>query len=214
MLHTKTMKAIPAILALFFIASVSYSQEQKVPTYKVPGDSTVYTLRPDTREMYATALVPVADTTAPKPKASEPISYFHLELVVKAIDSGKVTSSRTYTMDANTDRSYHASYRSDTSEGFSQTNRNRTDIDCSDVHLVGTDSISLMVSAMINTSLSKPASTDSDPTELVNATYNGSFYTLATLGKPTTIFSADVQAPNRKIQMEVTATPIRLSTKP
>jgi len=135
------------------------------------------------------------------------ISYFHLEFVVKIVDSGKVTSSRTYAMDANTDPRFHASYRSDTSEGASpHSSRNRTDIDCNDVHLVGTDSISFSVSAMI-TSNSEPG----PPAEPISATYNGSFYTLAAFGKPTIVFLADAQAPNRKIQMEVTATPIHLN---
>jgi hypothetical protein len=210
MLRAQTTKATLTILALFLAASTIYSQQSpRPPTYKVPGDPTIYSLAPSTRVLDATELTPVAGASSPNPKAPEPISYFHLEFVVNTLDSGKVTSSHTYTMDANTDRNYHASYRSDTSEGASSRSRNRTDIDCGDVHLVGTDSISLSVTAMINTD-SNPA----PPGEMSSSTYNGSFYTLAVLGKTTIVFSADAQAPNRKIQMEVTATPIHLNLPP
>ena len=123
--------------------------------------------------------------------------------------SGKVTSSHTYSMDGNTDRGYHASYRSDTSEASSSRTRNRTDIDCSDVRLVGKDSVSLSVSATIMADMNPMAPTT--PSEPASATYNGSFYTLAAFGKPAIVFSADAQAPNRKIQMEVTATPIHVN---
>jgi hypothetical protein len=211
MLRTKITKATLTILALFFTASASYSQDQKIPTYRVPGDDTVYTLPHSSRDIDATTLVPLANAAMAKPKAPDPISYFHLEFVIKAIDSGKVTSSRTYTMDANTTNYYHNSYRSDTSEGSSPilTNRNRTDIDCSSAQLVGTDSLALKVDASITSDL-RPA----PPADPMSANYTGSFYTLIPFGKPTVVFSADTQTPNRKIQMEVTATPIRTTTKP
>jgi hypothetical protein len=209
MWYTKTMQATLAILTLFFIASAGYSQQtpSRPGTYRIPGDPTTYTLRPD--QTHETDLVPVPGTGSANPQVPAPISYFHLEFVVKTIDSGKVTSSRAYNMDGNTDRNYHASYRSDTSEGSSSRTRNRTDIDCSDIRLVGNDSVSLDVSATINMDLNPMNPTA--PSDPLSATYNGSFYTLAGFGKPTIIFSADAQAPNRKIQMEVTATPIHLN---
>jgi hypothetical protein len=204
MLRATTTKAMLTVLGVFFITSTCYSQEDhQAPTYRLPGESTVYTAAPTIG--VSTALIPVGGTSVPKLKAPDPISYFHLEFVVKTIDSGKVTGTRTYTMDANTDRNYHAQYRSDTSEA--PHTRNRTDIDCSDVRLVGTDSVSLNVGAMISSDLNPPPSA-----EPINANYNGSFYTLAVFGKPTVVFSADAQAPDRRIQIEVTVTPIRLNS--
>jgi hypothetical protein len=167
-------------------------------------------------------------TKAPTPD----ISYFHLEFIVKTIDSGKVISSRTYNMDANTDRNFTASYRSGSSNGgvisvtyydgaYGVTDNqpstpeqkvrslDQTNIDCSKFHLVGSDSVSMQLSALISTASNPDLHLTS-----VATSYSGIFTPLVPIGKPTIVFSGDGPAPNRKIQMEVTATRINIPTPP
>ncbi len=213
MLRAKTTKATLTILVLFFIASAAFSQ-QKPPqpgTYKIPGDPTTYIIAPDPYQ--STDLVPAPDSSPAKPVAPKPpIRYFHLEFVVKTLDSGKVTGSHTYTMDANTDPEHQAMFNSQTTfrseiQGHptmtdSSHVHDQTQIDCNHLSLVGTDSVSLWVTALID---SYGAS--------VETTYRGTFNPTVTLGKPTIVFSADGPTPNSKIQMEVTATPIHIDTQ-
>jgi hypothetical protein len=176
MLRAKVMKVAFPLLAVLFFASAGFSQDQPVSHSSV-------------------------DLT-PKPRSAEPISYYHLEFTVKILDSGKLVSSRTFTMDANTDTNYRGSYRSDVGGKAPDNKRDQTNLDCNQVHVVGANSVSMQLTVFANSPLDPNTSYTSD---------SGTFYPLIVLGKPNLVFSADEPTPNRKIQLEVTATPIHIN---
>ena len=151
---------------------------------------------------------PVAEQA--KPKAVESISYFHLVFVVTITDNGKVTSNRTYAMDANTTSNFRASYRSDTTERAPEKSnfRDVLNIDCSQLHPVGSNAISMVVNTVFDSGFQgtvSPTTTTNDSNDM------GELFSVVVLGKPTLVFSSDGPVPNRRVEMTVTATPIRIN---
>jgi hypothetical protein len=210
MLRTITARATLLILAILILPSTGRAQEDtRPPSYRIPGDSTLYAPRQDAHKP-PVDLVPVPGTGAAK--APEPISYFHLEFVIKTMDNGKVISSRTYTMDANTDNNHlGSSVRSDTTELADPTHpRTQTNLDCNTLRLVGTNAVSMQINTAIMSNSNSPGSGPS-PLLAPDTSYSGAFNPLVPFGKPTIVFSAEGPTPSRRIQMEVTATPIHIN---
>jgi hypothetical protein len=74
--------------------------------------------------------------------------------------------------------------------------------------MVGPNAISMEVNAMITSNATGPGGPS--PTIAPDTSYSGAFHPLVVLGRPTLVFSAEGPTPSRKIQMEVTATPIHI----
>ncbi len=145
-----------------------------------------------------------------KPAAQEP-KYFHLDFVVKELDSGKVTNSRAYAMTVATTENW-SNMRTGNKVPILGTGTTSSytyidvgvNIDCRNAKEIG-DQLSLNVNAEISTFAAEPSS-GSPP--LIRQT-KWSSVVIVPLRKPTTIFSSDDPSSKRQTQLELTAAPIR-----
>jgi hypothetical protein len=145
-------------------------------------------------------------------KSAEQPKYFHLDFVVKELESGKVTNSRAYAMTIATDN-FRSSIRTGNkvpiSTGTGPTSSFTyidvgVNIDCGSAKMIG-DELALSVNAEVSTFASEPPS---GSPALIRQTKWGSS-AIVPLRKPTIIFSADDPSSKRQTQLELTATPTR-----
>lgn len=150
-----------------------------------------------------------AQTEPAKPQPPEK-KYFHLDVVVKELEGGKVINSRAYAMTVATDE--RTSVRTGgripiTRRTSANTIENTfqdigTNIDCLNVREIQNQLV-LVVMAEVTTIFNEP---DAGPV-VRNLRWNSPV--MIPLRKPTTVFSSDDATSKRQMQLEITASPIK-----
>ena len=148
------------------------------------------------------------EAAAPKADAH----YYHLEFLLKELDdSGKVINSRTYDTNLATDGKF-SSVRAGTKIPVRTNDKDEiqyldlgVNIDCGSAHETP-QGLGLHISAEIS-SIASPTSGEI-PSPVVRQNRWQSMV-LVPIGKPTVVFSSDNLENKGKMQVEVTATPIR-----
>ena len=152
---------------------------------------------------------PEAQAPAPKTDAH----YYHLEFVLKELDdAGRVVNSRTYHTSLSTD-GRNSSVRAGTKIPIRVNDKDNiqyldvgVNIDCNNARETA-QGLSLQITVEIS-SLAHPSGRDEASTPVVRQNKWQSMTQLPT-GKPTVIFSSDNLENKGRMQVEVTATPIR-----
>jgi hypothetical protein len=158
--------------------------------------------------VFLTASISIAQNEPPKP----PTKFFHLEFTVKEIDDGKAPNARSYSMMASTDRGLlnTGSIRTgsrvpfEAAPGQIQFMELGVNIDCRAVQEIE-GQLGLTVIAEIS-SVASDAGSSSKPV-LRQTKWNSSV--MVPMRKATVIFSSDDVTGKRKMQLELTATPVK-----
>jgi hypothetical protein len=152
-----------------------------------------------------------AQTSDTAPKEAEG-RFFHLAVVVKEVDEGKVLSSRTYSTTLSTLKTGNARVRTGSKIPVSHGSGDFTYIDLGisfDCRFLGEigNSLRLLVSADISSVAGNSTEPSPGPGPVIRQNKWDS-EVLVPIGKPTTIYSSDDLTSKRKMQIELTATPI------
>jgi hypothetical protein len=158
-----------------------------------------------------TGVLLLARTSFAQAEKESSNGFYHLDFVAKELDDNKVINTRTYSMTVG-DKA-NGSMRSG-SRVPSATNSDGSfsyidlgvSIDCRDLREVSGQLV-LFVSADISTAITETANTPI--TRPVIRQYKWNSSVIAPLRKATQIFSSDDLGSKRKLQLELTATPIK-----
>ena len=149
---------------------------------------------------------------AKKPAPSPEKRFYRLDLAVKELDGGKTVNSREYFMIISTGHETN-SLRTGTKVPYgSEDKRNYqyvgVDFDCRDLGLTSGGELSMNLTADISgvTDGDLKASTAGLPVLRTNRWSAG---VVVPLGRPTVVFSSDDLASKRRMQLEITATPVK-----
>ena len=147
--------------------------------------------------------------------ADEPTKFFHLDFAVKEVDEGKVINSRSYSMvTSSSDRFGPPSVRTGSKVPIQKGGPDGVtfiDVGVSfDCHFEGEvgNSLMLHVGADISSIATGSENSSSNLLPPVIRQNRWSSSVIVPLGKPTTIYSSDDITSKRKVQIELTATPI------
>jgi hypothetical protein len=166
-----------------------------------------------TRTLILVVLMAAGCFAQPEPAKPQPPEkkYFHLDIVVKQLDGGKVINSRAYAMTVATENE-RTSIRTggkvplpvgDTpAKGFNFVDVG-TNIDCSAVKEIQ-GQLALFLSVEISSATMEP----NVPGPSLRQVRWGSPI-IVQLRKPTTVFSSDDPTSKRQMQLEITASPIK-----
>jgi len=156
-----------------------------------------------------TAAICLAQGEGAKATAEQP-KYFHLDLVVKELDGGKVINARRYSTTVSTDAGtsvIRTGNKVPVTTGVSGSDNTQftyvdvgVNIDCRGAKEIGTD-LALFVGAEI----SSAATASLHP--LIRQT-KWSSNVIVPIGRPTVVFSSDDVTTKGQMQLEVTATPV------
>jgi hypothetical protein len=143
--------------------------------------------------------------------ATEAHKFYHLDLVVKEVESGRVINARSYSMTVATgggDSVIRTGNKVPISTGGTGAGSLTyldvgVNIDCHAAHEIQ-DQLALNVSAEISSIASEPPSNQ----PLIRQTKWNS-EVIVSIRKPTTIFSSDDPTTKRQTQLELTAIPIK-----
>jgi hypothetical protein len=136
--------------------------------------------------------------------------YYHLDFVVKELESGKVINARAYSMTISTGDTGGFSIRTGNKVPVSTGSGNSTyvevgvNIDCRAAKEIQ-DQLALNVAAEISSAATDPPSSS---LPLIRQT-KWSSNVIVPIRKPTTIFSSDDPTTKRQTQLELTAIPIK-----
>lgn len=146
--------------------------------------------------------------------APNPEQHYHLDFVVKEVEAGKVINSRSYSMIIATNE--RSSIRTGTRVPFNMSSIPNTanytqidigvNIDCRNAKELN-NQLTLEVNAEIS-SLADPNDNSRAGGPVVRHN-NWESNVIIPLRQPTTIFSSDDLASKRKMELEITATPIK-----
>jgi hypothetical protein len=144
-------------------------------------------------------------------KQDEPQKFYHLDFVLKEVDGGKVINSRSYSTMISTGHSFDQIRTGNKVPYQKGAGGNEyfdvgVNIDCRQAREVD-DQLALAVTAEV-TNVAPGQTTGSGPLPLLRQNRWSSDVILP-LRKPTVIFSSDDPMSTHKIQVELTATPIR-----
>jgi hypothetical protein len=145
----------------------------------------------------------------------EPAKFFHLDFVVREVDEGKVINSRSYSMIAGNGKNYqNPSVRTGSKVPIQKGGADGVtfidlgvSFDCRFVGELGS-SLLLGVAADISSIASGSENSASNLLPPVIRQNRWNATVIVPLGKPTTIYSSDDMTSKRKVQIEITATPI------
>jgi len=157
------------------------------------------------------ALTAAAALAQSEDAARKPPHYYRLDFVVKEVDEGRVINSRSYSLMASTEPGTTASVRTGSQILVQQTpgqyvgNDIGINIDCRHISENGPN-LSLTVVAEVS-SLPIGDAADSGPRTTKRQNRWDSTLTLP-VRKPITILSSDDVSSKRKLQVELTATPV------
>jgi hypothetical protein len=145
----------------------------------------------------------LAQSTAEAPK------YYHLDFVVKELESGKVSNARSYSMTISTGDTGGFNIRTGNKVPISTGNSFTyvdigVNIDCRAAKEIQ-DQLALNVSAEITSAAVEQPSSNQP---LIRQT-KWSSNVIVSIRKPTTIFSSDDPTTKRQTQLELTAIPIK-----
>lgn len=145
----------------------------------------------------------------------KPVKYFHLDFVVKEVEDGHVVNSRNYSTTVNTDPGTRPSIRAGSKVSFPTSGSAYQNfdvgvsIDCRDVQQMGS-SLSLGIIAEVTSVIpitpEEAKSRDYYPPVVRQNKWTSPV--VIPLRKATTVFSSDDVSSRRKLQLEVTATPM------
>lgn len=162
----------------------------------------------------AFALVMSAAVCRAQNTETAPIKYFRLDFVVQEVDGSRILSSRTYSTAASTDPRAQPTIRTGSKLplGLSKGETSYIDvgvsIDCRNLVEQGPD-LSMVVTADVS-SIATPNEESPNPTSNPVIRMNKwNTAVLLPLRKPTLVFSSDDLGSKHKMQMEITATPLR-----
>ena len=171
--------------------------------------------------MLSAAPIPVPSLSAALPLSAQETAapsaqahYYHLEFVVKELgDDGKVVNGRTYRTTVSTDDKM-SSVRTGTRIPVHTNDKGGdiqyldvgVNIDCRQAHEIAAG-LALQITAEIS-SLATPNPAGDISTPIIRQNHWQSA-TVLPLGKPTIVFSSDNLENKGRMQVEVTATPIR-----
>ena len=134
--------------------------------------------------------------------------FYRLDFVIREVDGGHVTNSRSYSLIASTDHAFN-SIRTGNKVPVANSGQ-YTDvgvsIDCRDAEELG-DQLSINVTAELST-IPDTSERGSGGLPLIRQN-RWSSRVLLPLKHPTVLFSSDDLASTRKLQLELTATPIQ-----
>ena len=155
-----------------------------------------------------TASTSIAQNDPPKPG----VKFFHLEFTVKEIDDGKAPNARSYSMMVSTDKGIlnTGSIRTGSRVPFETTPTSfqfmevGVNIDCRAVQEME-GQLALIVAAEVS-SMASDAGSSSKPV-LRQSKWNSSV--MVPIRKATVLFSSDDVTGKRKLQLELTATPVK-----
>lgn len=145
----------------------------------------------------------------------EPAKFFHLDFVVKEVDEGRVINSRSYSMVTSSSERYGPpSVRTGSKVPIQKGGTDGVtfidvgvSFDCRFEGEVG-NSVLLHVGADISSIAPGSETSSSNLLPPVIRQNRWSSSVIVPIGKPTTIYSSDDMTSKRKVQIEVTATPI------
>ncbi len=144
-----------------------------------------------------------------KEDAKAELKYYRLDMVVKEVEDGRTVNSRTYSTNASTDNS--SSVRTGSKVPTTTTGSYidiGVNIDYSKIRDLG-DSVALGVIADVSSVPNSDASTLTEHGAPLIRQNRWSSTVVVPLRKPTTIFSSDDVTSKRKMQVELTATPLK-----
>jgi hypothetical protein len=162
-----------------------------------------------------------AQSEPAKAGAAQPAEkkFYHLDLVVKEVESGKTVNARAYSM--NVAENERTSTRTGSrlpvpSGGPTVAGKTQftfvdvgTNIDCSNAREVTQNQLALYVSVDISSVLNVSVGTEPDASAPVVRQVKWSSPVIVQLRKPTTVFSSDDPTSKRQMQLEITASPIK-----
>jgi hypothetical protein len=161
------------------------------------------------------AVVPVTFVQAQNSTTRPEVHYYHLEFVVKELgDDGKVINSRVYNTNVSSDNdSPISSVRTGTKVPVKTNDKGEinyidlgVNLDCKRVKDTP-QGVAIEITAEISSLSKAPADSDAVAPIIRQNRWQGD--PLLTLGKPTIIFSSDNLDNKGRMQVEVTATPVR-----
>ena len=158
------------------------------------------------------ALPALAQDPAKTVSPTDPPKFYKLDFVVREVEDGKVISTKSYsTSIVSDDRTRGASIRTgnrvpfNTGAGYQYADIG-VNIDCQQARELGPQLV-LTIIAEIS---SVPGNNEPVPNQLPMVRQNKwNSVVLVPIGKATTVFSSDDLNSKRKMQLEVTATPIK-----
>ena len=153
--------------------------------------------------------------TSPAPVKAPPFRFYHLDFIVKEVDEGRVINSRTYSTTVSAEQSGRPSIRAGSkvpvalegNGGFSYIDVG-INFDCK---YLGETANSLMLDVTAEvSSIATPLTGEPLPAHSPNVIRQNRWTSpvVVQLRKPATIFSSDDLTSKRKIQIELTATPV------
>ena len=166
--------------------------------------------------LIAAAALPVCAQTAgvESKDAPPPKSFYQLNFAVREVDGDRVINTRSYSTIASTQINWAESIRAGEKVPFMSSSGNVTQwqqidvgvgIDCKDLEQVG-ERLSLRIIANVD---GVAQAVDKDAQHPIIRSNRWDSTVLVSLKQPTIIFSSDDPASTRKMQLQITVTPVR-----
>jgi hypothetical protein len=155
-----------------------------------------------------------------QPKRAEPVPaprLYKLEFVVKEVENDKVVNSRAYSLSLSANSRENASIRAGSRVPYATTSNPATtkqytfyeigvNIDCRDARELPAGQLTLNLTVDVSSIVATKESGGDAPPVVRNTRWSSPV--MVPIKKPTTVFSSDDPAGNRRMQLEVTALPM------